>query len=162
MGILMPNPTSSTAFGSVTKWVVIAIVLLTTTIDDARGQNSPEDMEPSRDFSFLIHIERTRAQEIDRTEEQRRVVIQAQALIEAGRIVDAFDAYNEEFFFSPDWALGRYNAALICARGEAYPCAISEMRRYLYLAPDAPNAREAQDQIYRWEAMVRTQTPVQR
>ena len=47
---------------------------------------------------------------------------------------------------------GHYNLALLAADRGFYPEAITEMRRYLYLTPNAPDARAAQDQMYRWEA----------
>ncbi len=34
-----------------------------------------------------------------------------------------------------------------------YVAAIDAMNRYLELAPDAPDARQAKDKIYEWEAL---------
>jgi hypothetical protein len=36
-----------------------------------------------------------------------------------------------------------------------YQEAIMEMKKYLMLVPDAPNARTAQDNIYKWEGMIK-------
>lgn len=46
--------------------------------------------------------------------------------------------------------------ALVLAEVERYAEAIREMKKYLMLAPDAPNARAAQDRIYAWEGKVRS------
>jgi hypothetical protein len=41
---------------------------------------------------------------------------------------------------------------MVLATGlDDYPGAIIEMKRYLTLVPDAPNARALQDKIYDWE-----------
>jgi hypothetical protein len=41
---------------------------------------------------------------------------------------------------------------MVLATGvDDYPDAIIEMKRYLMLVPDAPNARALQDKIYNWE-----------
>ena len=39
---------------------------------------------------------------------------------------------------------------LLAEIGE-YGTAVAAMKRYVALAPDAPDARAAQDQIYKWE-----------
>jgi tetratricopeptide (TPR) repeat protein len=66
----------------------------------------------------------------------------------------ALAAYRAALDVSPDWAAGHYNAALVAGQLERYGLAITEMRRYLYLEPNAPDARAAQDQIYRWEVLM--------
>lgn len=61
-----------------------------------------------------------------------------------GALVDAFP-------WCPD---GWYNLALVQAATDHfinYQAAVESMRTYLRLAPDSPDARAAQDMIYRWE-----------
>jgi hypothetical protein len=55
----------------------------------------------------------------------------------------------------PWWPEGHFNRALVLAEVERYTEATREMRKYLLLFPDAPNARTAQDQIYAWEDKVK-------
>ena len=47
----------------------------------------------------------------------------------------------------------RFNRALILEKCECYDEAIREMKRYMQLSPNAPDARKAQDKIYEWEGM---------
>ncbi len=49
------------------------------------------------------------------------------------------------------WAIGYFNLALLLAEEERYSEAILNMKKYLELQPNAPDARKAQDKIYIWE-----------
>lgn len=109
--------------------------------------------DPATDAEFLASVAAARTTG-DRSEAQRRTVVQADALLKENRRWDALRLYVDGLKLSPDWALGYYNLALIYASYEMYPEAITEMRRYLYLAPQADDAREVQDQIYAWEALL--------
>lgn len=60
--------------------------------------------------------------------------------------------YRDALRTSPGWGDGHYNLGLLYGDLELFPEAITEMRRYLYLAPDAQDARAVQDRIYEWEA----------
>jgi len=51
----------------------------------------------------------------------------------------------------PLWPEGQFNAALLCEEKKLYAKAIGYMKRYLELAPDAPDARAARDKITIWE-----------
>lgn len=88
----------------------------------------------------------------DRTEGQRRAQVQAEALLNMNRSSETALLYREALTTSPDWSQGHYNLALVYGSLKLYPEAITEMRRYLFLDPNATDARAAQDQIYGWEA----------
>jgi len=92
----------------------------------------------------------------NRTEAQRRAQVQAEALLKMDRPSEAALLYREALATSPDWSQGHYNLALVYGSLGFHSAAIIEMRRYLYLDPNASDARAAQDQIYGWEALVRT------
>ncbi|HEY3389684.1 MAG TPA: hypothetical protein VGK38_08950, partial [Prolixibacteraceae bacterium] len=47
------------------------------------------------------------------------------------------------------------NIALLSAQLHRYDAAISSMKKYLLLQPDASDARGAQDKIYEWEIMLK-------
>lgn len=64
----------------------------------------------------------------------------------------ALGCYNGLLSAFPWYADGYYNVALISAQLNRYDWAIPNMKAYLQLAPDAPDARAAQDKIYEWEA----------
>jgi tetratricopeptide (TPR) repeat protein len=73
-------------------------------------------------------------------------------LVRANRNIDAARLYRDALRTAPAWAEGHFNLGLLYGELELYPEAITEMRRYLYLAPNAPDARAVQDRIYEWEA----------
>jgi tetratricopeptide (TPR) repeat protein len=83
--------------------------------------------------------------------------VQAEFAFEQKRLQDAARLYAEALKIAPWWPEGRFNRALLLAEVGQYRGAISEMRRYLQLVPDAPGARAAQDRIYRWESAMQTQ-----
>ena len=51
----------------------------------------------------------------------------------------------------PWWEQGWYNAALIAGQNHTYQSAARYMKNYLALAPDAPDAKTARDQMFIWE-----------
>jgi len=56
---------------------------------------------------------------------------------------------------SPYFPLAYYNRALLWERAGNFRYSISDMEKYLRLAPDATDARSARDKIYEWEAKVK-------
>ncbi|GAN00069.1 hypothetical protein U91I_03733 [alpha proteobacterium U9-1i] len=107
--------------------------------------------------AFEAAVSRARASGVDQSETRRRTQVRVEALLSGERHFDAALAYAETLEASPDWALGHYNLSLVLAHLEMWPEAISEMRRYLIVEPNAPDARAAQDQIYRWETLAEGQ-----
>lgn len=110
--------------------------------------------DPATDAAFQSALQTARAGGLDRTEEHRRVQVQVEALIAANQNAQAAALYRDALEASPDWANGHYNLALLAGELGDHVEAITAMRRYLYLEPNAPDARAAQDQIYRWEALL--------
>ena len=87
-------------------------------------------------------------------EDVRRYVVQAQAAVREERFADAAAAYEKALAIAPWWPEGHYNRAFILAATGNFAQAIDEMQDYLALVPDAPNARQMQDQVYEWQAKV--------
>lgn len=85
------------------------------------------------------------------TEEARRFKVQAESAVGKKEFEGAASRYKEALAVAPWWPEGRFNRALILGELSRYSDAIKEMKRYLTLVPDAPNARAAQDKIYQWE-----------
>lgn len=83
----------------------------------------------------------------------RRFKVQAEAAVRDKEFEDAADYYGEGLRIAPWWPEGRFNRALILGELKEYAGAMAEMKKYLALVPDAPNARAAQDKIYEWEAL---------
>jgi hypothetical protein len=63
----------------------------------------------------------------------------------------ALDHYERGLAAYDTWPEGWFNAALISAELQDYPTAVDYMKRYLELVPDAPDARNARDQVTIWE-----------
>ena len=76
---------------------------------------------------------------------------QAEFAVKNWRFVEAIQPYQRATTVAPWWPDGYFNLALVCAELGLYPEAVTYMKYYLLLAPDAPNARAAQNRIYEWE-----------
>jgi tetratricopeptide (TPR) repeat protein len=84
-------------------------------------------------------------------EDARRFRVQAEAAVQGKRFVDAARLYENGVQVAPWWPEGHYNRAVVLAEMQSFDSAITEMNCYLQLSPDAPDARQAQDQVYVWE-----------
>lgn len=88
------------------------------------------------------------------SEEQRKFIVQANALREQKKYSEAISLYVEAIKLdNTAYPAGYYNIALLDAQLGFYDNAIYEMKKYLLLMPDATDARSAQDKIYEWELM---------
>lgn len=116
----------------------------------------PTPADPAADTVFLERLRGIDAN-AEHAESMRRASLRAQALIDAEQFEAAAMAYNTGLQEFPDWSLGHYNLALLLARLDFYADAITSMRRFLYLAPNDPEARAAQDMIYQWEGLLAAQ-----
>lgn len=85
----------------------------------------------------------------------RRFRVQAEAAIREKRVDDAWSAYQMLLEYDPTAPDAWFNIALLNESSSAFAAAIANMKRYLLLVPNAPNARLAQDKIYEWEAKTR-------
>ncbi len=89
------------------------------------------------------------------TEEQRRLLVQANALGQRKDYPGAVDLYLKALDIDPVAYPGAYfNLALLSAQMEQYKSAIDYMKQYLLLEPGAKDARSGQDKIYEWELML--------
>lgn len=87
-------------------------------------------------------------------EKARKHALRGEMLTERGKFQDAAKEYRKAILAAPYIPKLYFNAALIYSKLENYPQAIRHMKTYLILAPKAPNARAAQDEIYKWEVML--------
>jgi tetratricopeptide (TPR) repeat protein len=88
----------------------------------------------------------------DMSEEQRKYIVQANALNDNKDYTGAIQYYDKALALNPlSYPAGYYNLALIAGLAGNYNYAILNMKKYLLLLPNAPDAREAQDKIYGWE-----------
>jgi len=84
-------------------------------------------------------------------ESARRFMVQAEDAVREKKFDDAADLYKQALSIVPLWPEGRFNRAWVLGETGDYETAVREMKRYLLLVPNAPNARAAQDKIYIWE-----------
>jgi len=85
-------------------------------------------------------------------ETARRHALHGDTHFDANRFDEAVGAYTRSLALAPWNAVARFNLALALASQQRHADAIDEMRRFLWLVPDGPHARTAQDTIYKWEA----------
>jgi tetratricopeptide (TPR) repeat protein len=89
------------------------------------------------------------------SEEQRKYIVQANVLNQQKDYAGAIDLYLKAIDLDPVAYPGAYfNLALLSAQLHRFKLAISYMKQYLLLVPDAKDARSAQDKIYEWEIMM--------
>jgi tetratricopeptide (TPR) repeat protein len=89
------------------------------------------------------------------SEEQRKFIVQANLFSQQKNYVKAIELYTKVIDIDPvAYPAGYSNLALLCAQVNNFSAAISYMKKYLLLEPEASDARGAQDKIYEWEAMI--------
>jgi tetratricopeptide (TPR) repeat protein len=90
------------------------------------------------------------------SEEQRKLIVQANAMGQRKEYARAIDLYLKAVDMDPiSYPAAYFNLALLSAQLNWFKSAISYMKQYLLLDPEAKDARGAQDKIYEWEYMLR-------
>jgi tetratricopeptide (TPR) repeat protein len=84
-------------------------------------------------------------------EEARKYALRGDVLIKEGGFEEGLKEYRTALGFAPFNPKLYFNTALICGQIKDYRQAIKYMTIYLQLDPDAPDARAAKDEIYKWE-----------
>lgn len=86
------------------------------------------------------------------TEDERRLIVQANESTQEKQYNLAIDLYNKIIERNPtSYPAAYFNLALLYEQQRYYTFAITSMKKYLMLVPEAPDARSAQDKIYGWE-----------
>ncbi|MBI5854351.1 MAG: hypothetical protein HZB35_03810, partial [Nitrospirae bacterium] len=84
-------------------------------------------------------------------EDSRRYAVQANRAAERKSYDEAIALFTQGLEAAPWWAEGHFNRALLLANQNRSQEAATSMKQFLMLAPNAPDARAAQDKIYEWE-----------
>ncbi len=106
-------------------------------------------------FASQVAIYRSLAVKPHVTEEQRRLIVQANSRREKKDYAGAVELFQEAVKIDAvSYPAAYFNMALLYAEQRRYQPAIYAMKQYLELVPDAKDARAAQDKIYEWEAMM--------
>lgn len=87
------------------------------------------------------------------SEEARKYALRGDVMTEEGNFEEAAKEYRKAVQSAPYIAKLYFNTAMIYGEFKGYAQAVRYMKTYLQLAPEAPNARAAKDQIYKWEFM---------
>ncbi len=84
-------------------------------------------------------------------EEARKYSLRGEILKKDGKPDEAIKEINQAIKLAPFVPKLYYDAAFAYGEGKNYTSAIRYANIYLDLYPDAPNAREVKDEIYKWE-----------
>jgi len=84
-------------------------------------------------------------------DDAHRHIVSGELMLKDGQIDHALVEFNEALRIAPYMPMLYKNTALIYAALKQYDQAILQMHLYLTAAPEAPDARTAQDQITKWE-----------
>lgn len=104
-------------------------------------------------FSIAVEKYRELKEKPTVSEEQRKYIVQANMFNEEKNYSKAIELYKRTIEINPvAYPVAYYNMALLYAQEKNFRQAIFNMKKYLLLMPDAPDARAAQDKIYGWEA----------
>lgn len=102
-------------------------------------------------FQEALHTNQATPVKFVMPESARRFMVQAEDAVREKKFDAAADLYKQALDVAPLWPEGHFNRALVLGETGSYASAVSEMKRYLLLVPNASNARAAQDKIYVWE-----------
>jgi tetratricopeptide (TPR) repeat protein len=83
--------------------------------------------------------------------EAERHRILAENAIKEKNLALAIEHYESALEVQPMWPAGWFNLAIIYAEQNNYADATDRMQHYLELAPDAPDAKDAREQMIIWE-----------
>jgi len=114
-----------------------------------------EHEERQARFEARVAEYRAMAVKPEVSEEQRKYIVQANALSQRKEYSEAIDLYQKAVDLDPvSYPAAYFNMALLSGQLRRYKSAITYMKQYLMLVPNAKDARSAQDKIYEWELLM--------
>lgn len=125
--------------------VIIFLICMPAFADDASNTSDP--------FLGVVAGYRAANPKPQLPEEARKFKVQAEFAVQNKEFEKAAELYGRALEIAPWWPAGHFDRALILGETEKYYDAMREMKRYLLLMPNAPDARAAQDKIYQWESV---------
>ncbi len=108
-----------------------------------------------RDALFMVAAKLPTPPELP--DEARRHVVRGELLVKEGALKDAVPEFEAALRLAPYVPKLYYNAALLHGQLKRYKDAMRLMKVYLQAAPDAPDARAAQNEIFAWELQLERQ-----
>jgi tetratricopeptide (TPR) repeat protein len=124
---------------------------------DAIAYRSTDIAADDAAFAQVVRAYRGAAVPPTLSEDARRFKVQAEFAVRDKNYPLAVELYGKALRIDPWWPQGHFNRALVLAESHYYLAArgsVREMKRYLDLQPDAPDARAAQNKIYEWELQI--------
>jgi tetratricopeptide (TPR) repeat protein len=104
-------------------------------------------------FASVVEKNKGQAAKQPVSEEQRKFIVQANAATQTKDYGQALSYFKQALQINetgfPD---AYFNMALIYAQLRQFDQAILSMKKYMLILPGSPDARNAQDKIYEWEA----------
>lgn len=94
--------------------------------------------------------------------EAHRHSIRAEMMVKEAKYMMAIDEFEKAISKAPYAASLYFNTALVQAEVSHYQEAIANMKIYMQMAPEAPNIRQVQDEIIRWELLLENATTQQK
>jgi tetratricopeptide (TPR) repeat protein len=91
-------------------------------------------------------------------EDVRKFEAKGESAARENHFAEAQLDYGKALEIAPWWAEGHYNRALVMSESGAYRTAITELKRYLALRPNADNVADVQDRINEWEGKLAVET----
>jgi len=140
----MIYPDGPMPFAEKSKVVMDAILRLKIEYDDVYGPAGETRFKRAAD-EYLAAQPKPALQE-----DVKIYDIQAGTAVSKKNFVTASALYAKALEIAPWWAADHFNRALILAELNATDAATVEMKRYLYLKPDAPNAEAVRRKIAEW------------
>jgi len=116
-----------------------------------RVETATEESQEVARFEKVVQNYRNSASKPALPEEARKYKIQAEVAVRDKKYEMAAELYEKGLNIALWWPEGHFNRALVLGESRYYLTAMREMKRYLQLMPEAPDARAAQDKIYEWE-----------
>jgi tetratricopeptide (TPR) repeat protein len=115
------------------------------------SESVESDPQEEANFAKTAREYRAMAVKPGLPEEARRLSVQAEDAVQDKNLDDAADLSEQAIHVAPWWPAGHFNYAVILSETGDYGHAVREMKRYLLLVPDAPDAQAVQNYIYKWE-----------
>lgn len=130
--------------GTIQKWLALALFLVT----------APAFADSASDpFQEVAAKYLAAKPKPELSEEAHKYKVQAEFAVERKSTDKAIELYGKALEIAPWWPEGHFKLALLLGETGKYKDALREMKRYQMLAPNAPDARLAQDKIYQWESV---------
>ena len=113
-----------------------------------------DDIEAQAIDKVMFSMVRRNPSLSEMPEDARKHALRSEVLVKEGNFEPAAAELEKAIQIAPYEAQLYSNSAFVNAELKIYPEAIRRMKIYLMAAPDAPDARTAEDEIIKWEFMV--------